>query len=116
MLGLDTLDRYNITPDTVLNKFVKRSFGTNDDVITFEIEDWSVPLVRVDGHIYAAMIFPVLTFFTELQLQKLQSNFCHSSAEKLLKLRKRGRPEDTLPETFAALQEIAKSCDPCQRI
>ena len=62
------------------------------------------------------MCFPIDTFFSKPQLKKLHRNFCHPSADKLFKLLKRARPDETTPETLETLKKISKCCDPCKRI
>ena len=86
------------------------------DCKVYAVDSWSVPLTRSDRHVYTYINFPVLTFFTKLQLQKLHCQLCHLSATKLFSHRKRGRPEDLTPDTLKTLHEISQSCDPCQRI
>lgn len=116
LLGLDILDSHHFVADTVSNRLVKRSIATMEDGQKYCIDDWSVPLIRAHAHIYADMRFPVLTFFTKQELSKLHRQFCHPSSDKLLQLLKKGRPNDVDSDTKKILDEIASTCDPCQRI
>ena len=72
LLGLDILDRHNMYLDTVTNQLVKctkidKPKHQSHDVI----RDWSVPVTRYNGHVYASMSTPTLTFFGRVQLEKL---------------------------------------------
>ena len=97
LLGLDLLDLHRLTPDTVLNRLVKRIIATMEDGKDYAIDDWNVPLLRSDGHIYASICFPIDTFFSKPPLKKIHPNFWHPSADKLFKLLKRARPDETTP-------------------
>lgn len=116
LLGLDILDCHSMYIDTVQNLLVKCTVLKSDNSKSHILKDWNVPVHRHNGHVYADMSTPVITFFNRQQLVKLHRQFCHPSADKLYRLLKRGRPNDTTPETLKILEDISKRCDPCQRI
>ena len=122
LLGLDVLYTHALLLDTFSNCLRKRivldkhgeNDGKNEDVSI--IDEWIVPLERYHGHIYAPFGFSTRTFFTRPELVKLHRQFAHPSTHKLYNLLKRARPEEATPETFRILEDLAKRCDPCQRI
>ena len=117
LLGMDVMDDNSLTPCTVSNRFIKKTVVDHENPSqSYVIDDWSVPLKRHEGHLYAQMSLPVLTFFSKAQLQKLHRHFFHPSSEKLYKLLKKARPEDTTPQTQDILEEITTRWDPCQRV
>ena len=116
LLGLDVLDHHCLTADTVCNELVKKTIIRRDGDGVRLIEDWSVPLMRADGHVYADIAKPDVIYFTRKELQKLHRHFAHPSAEKLYKLLRKARPEDTNQETLKTLEDLVKRCGPCQRI
>lgn len=117
LLGLDVMDELSLTPDTVTNRLVKRIIvGDDEQGDPCAIDEWSVPLIRTHGHIYALMGFPQLTFFSDSQLEKMHRQFRHASPDKLYKLLKRARPEEVSSETLQTLGDLTKRCDPCQSI
>lgn len=63
-------------------------------------------MTESEGHIYTKKYFRILTFFTQLQLQKRHSQFCHPSVSKLFNLLNHGRRNDPTPDTLASLHEI----------
>lgn len=100
LLGLDVMDNHSLTPCTVSNRLIRRKVLDNKTHShSYVIDDWSVPLKRYEGHLYANICVPVSTFFSKPQLLKLHRHFFHPSSEKLYKLSKKARPEDTTPET-----------------
>ena len=115
LLGLDVLDEHSLTPNTVSNELVKCSAIPSDTGVTVHYW-WNVPMTRFHGHVYVAMSIATPLFYSTEQLRKLHRQFAHPSTDKLYKLLRRARPEDTSPETFATLQELARRCDTCQRI
>ena len=117
LLGMDVMDENSLTPCTVSNRFIKRTVVDHQNSSqSYVMDGWSVPLKRYEGHLYAQMSLPVLTFFSTAQLQKLHRHLFHPSSEKLYKLLKKARLEDTTPETQKMLENISSSCDPCQRV
>eukprot|EP00171_Calliarthron_tuberculosum_P004009 IDg4009t1 len=56
LLGMDVLDRENLTADTVLNRLVRRSAVCGKDGTEIYVDSWSVPMVRSEsGHVYVHM-------------------------------------------------------------
>ena len=101
LLGLSTLDQHSLLVDTVMNKLSKREVIMDDlDKAAYSVEIWNVPLTRHGCHVYADMGFTNKMYFTSTQLKHLHRQFCHPSSDKLYKLLKRARPEDTSPETL----------------
>ncbi len=80
LLGLNTLDDQNLLANTRENALVH--------------EDWSIPLVRDQGHIW--LKWPEEIFYTRSQLLKLHRHHKHPSAGKLFSLLKRVN-RDKLP-------------------
>ena len=54
--------------------------------------------------------------FTRSQLGRLHKQFFHPSAEKLLNMLKKARPEETTLKILSVLQDLTKRCDRFQRI
>ena len=64
LLGMEGLDENWLNPCTVSNRFIKRAVVDHEDPSkSYVIDDWSVPLRRHEGHLYAQISLPVLTFF-----------------------------------------------------
>lgn len=116
LLPLNVLALIGLTPDTVRYQLVKYSCVKERDGKAFIVKDWSMPLIRSDGHLYAAIRISVLTFFTRPQIQKLHHSFCHPSMNKIFKLLKWACTEKVDDETLSTLRDIANCRDPCQRI
>ena len=116
LLGLDILDKYKMTHDTVCKRLVKKTVLSSTDEYVMDLEDWSVPLVRFDGHCYPDIAVTTDVMFSRSTLEKLHRQFVHPSADKLYKLLKKARPEDIKPDTWELLEDITRRCDTCQRI
>lgn len=100
LLGMDVMDNHSLTPCTMSNRLIRRKVLDNKiHSHSYTIGDWSVPLKRYEGHLYAHMSIPFLTFFSKPQLLKLHRHFFHLSSENFYNLLKNARPEDTTPET-----------------
>ena len=65
------------------------------------------------GHVYLEWSKEIL--FTRSELLKLHRNFYHPTVTNLMNLIKRAKPEEFNEATRKTLQEIADSCDTCQR-
>ena len=64
LLGMDVMDENSLTPCTVSNRLIKRTVADHKNPSHYYImDDWSVPLKRHEGHLYAQVSIPVLTFF-----------------------------------------------------
>ena len=116
LLGLDVLDNESLVVDSVTNRLIKRVSFTRDDGSTGVHDEWSIPVRRHKGHIYAAIDCPHELFFTKAHLLKMHRSFLHPSAQKLYNLLKRARPENATPETLESLKELTRRCVPCQKI
>ncbi len=117
LIGLDVLDSQSLVVDTTTNRLWKQILvRSSNDADTHTVRLWWMPLRRHDGHVYAALHEPLSVYFSRADLTHMHRNFAHPSAEKLYKLLLLARPEDTTAETLKMLQDIARSCDPCQRI
>lgn len=110
-LGLDALDSSALYAVTVTNRLVNRVVTSKEGQPLTYFDAWSVPLVRYDNHVYAAITLPLNTFFTLHLLIKLHRQFAHTSTEKLYKLLKIAKPEETSPETLKTLQDMVKSAN-----
>ena len=117
LLGLDVLDRENLTPDVAYNVLAKRRCIERHNASPIYVEEWAIPMTRAKTrHSYVPLRVQHKKFFTRTQLQRLHRQFFHPSADKLYKLLKRSRPDETTPETKKILEDLTKRCDPCQRI
>lgn len=105
-----------MTPDTVCNRLFNKTVIPSSDEYTMVLEDWSVPLIRFDGHFYAGIAVTTDVLFILSTLEKLHRQLLHPSADKLYKFLKKARPEDVKPETMELLEDIISPCDPSQRI
>lgn len=54
--------------------------------------------------------------FSRQQLQKLHRRFSHPSADRLYKMLKNARPDETSQNTLDILENLTRRCDVCQRI
>jgi transposase InsO family protein len=104
LIGLDVLDAYGLTADTVKNSLKCPSIG------------WEIPLVRKLGHVYLEWPLETNILFTKSELTKLHRGFYHPTNENLMNLLKRARPNDLDKDTNRLLQNISKSCETCQRL
>lgn len=76
LLGRDVMDENSLTPCTVSNRLVKRTVVDHKNPSqSYTMNEWSVPLKRYEGHLYAQVSIPVLTFFSKPQLLKLHRHF-----------------------------------------
>lgn len=117
LLGMDIMDANSLYPNTVANRLTKCVETRDTHGNTTFLDQWFVPMQRSHSrHSYAKMAFPAVYFFTKAQLVKMHRNFHHPSVEKLFNLLQRARPETATKQTWLTLQDIAKRCDPCQRI
>ena len=116
LLGLNVLDAECLYADNVTNRLVHRQvLGKSNGVLNYK-DKWSVPLMRIDNHLYAGMVFPHHLFYTTAQIHKLHRQFAHPSASKLFNLLKRAGTEAVDAKTFKQLTDIVARCEPCQRI
>lgn len=110
LLGMDVMDANSLTACTVSNSFItRRIVDCKNTSQSYLIDDWSAPLKRHEGHLYAEMSLLVRTLFSKAQLLKLHRHFFHPSSEKLYRLLRKASPEDTTPETRQSLEEISRS-------
>lgn len=116
LLGLDILDKHLLNADTVSNMLVKKAIVESDVDGPHVMDEWSIPMSRADGHVYADIAKANQVCFTRHKLEKLHRQFVHPSADKLFKLLRKTKPEETTPETLKILEDITRRCDPCQRI
>ena len=117
LLGMDVLDKESLVVDTVSHSLRKRVPVKDSADVTHFVDLWSIPLLRSrSNHVYAGICTSVPVLFTKPQLQKLHRQFFHPSAMKLFNLLRKARPEEATTETLQILEDICKSCDPCQRI
>ncbi len=100
VLGLNTLDDHNLLANTREHALVQK--------------DWSIALVRDQGHIW--LKWPEEIFYTRSQLLKLHRHYKHPSAGKLFSLLKKVNPDKLPPTTLSVLKDIQKDCDPCEII
>jgi hypothetical protein len=63
LLGLDVLDKFGLSEDTVHN------------VLHCTAEDWNLPLVRKLGHVYLVWFATDRILYTKSELQKIESQF-----------------------------------------
>jgi hypothetical protein len=105
LVGLDVMAENEIIPNPV-----RRSIDhSNSD----PGKSWSIPVDMSDGHMYVK--FDPATYFTEDELRRVHRHFRHPSPGKLYAILKRADPS-TDSKTMQILEDISRSCDPCQRI
>jgi hypothetical protein len=102
LIGLDFLDSQGLYWNSVTNKLVHHATNT------------SVPTIRRAGHGWIEWI--QAQWFTRAELARLHKSFYHTSPDKLYQILKRWHPDQLEPGTLAVLQDIARRCDPCQRL
>lgn len=71
LIGLNVLDVQSLVADTVLNRLVKKMVRSLRNRKFSTIEEWSVPLIRADDHLYVKILRPKNIYFTTTQLKKL---------------------------------------------
>ncbi len=103
LLGLDIMEAEKLYVDTVRNKLVCVK------------DNWSVPLVRNQGHIFYRWICSEV-FYTATELRKLHVQFFHPSSEKLYNLLNHSDAESVNTETRETLEHIVRTCDVCQSL
>lgn len=108
LFGLEVLDDHSLTADTVKNFLVRKSAHTLATGKYIMVEEWSVPLVRADGHVFAEIARDYCIFFTTAQLRKLHRRFVDPSADKLYNLLKRARPEETSKATLGTFKNLTQ--------
>lgn len=115
--GLDVLDKHQLLPDITTNRLVKRTFFLGENKApSYVVDDWYVPMTRIDNHVYVKMQMPLKVLYTPAQLEKIHRNFFLPSADKLISLIRRAKPDEATPGTLRILKDISSRCDPCQRI
>lgn len=100
LLRLDVLHANVITPDTLLNRLVNNSTVQDNNGHINAIEKCSVPFKMTYVQFYADIYLPEYVLITRTDLCKLHSHFVDLSEDKLFKLLRKERPEDTTPETL----------------
>lgn len=117
LLGLDVMDERCLVADTVSNQLIKKPVVQDDTNKSSQtIDDWKIPLVRANQHIYAQMKFPYSVLYTRAQLGTTHRNIFHPFPERQCILIRKAKPDETMPETLDILKDISARCDPCQRI
>eukprot|EP00170_Pyropia_yezoensis_P002751 contig_11549_g2756 len=102
LLGLDTLDKFHMYANTVLNRLVCEAYSV------------SVPLVRKLGHVYFVWERNVLCTMPELR--KLHRDFFHPQPSRLYAVINKAGGDHAKPSTLKQLQQVSSSCDLCQRL
>jgi hypothetical protein len=102
LVGLDVLDAFGLTVDTVENTLKAPKSG------------WSIPLVRKLGHVYLEWQPKDRILYTRSELTKLHRGFFHPTSKRLLELIKRAKLEDLDANGKRILEETAASCKTCQ--
>ena len=104
LLRLDVLDSESLVADTVINRLVHRTYIPGNAQQHYVMNDWSVPLKRIDDHVYVEMSHPSSVNFTRAQLEKIHKNFFHPTVDKLFNLIKRAQHDEATPETKQILE------------
>lgn len=102
LFGLDTLDKFHMYANTVLNRLVCEAYSV------------SVPLVRKLGHVYFVWERNVL--YTMPELRKLHRHFFHPQPDRLYAVINKAGGEHAKPSTLRQLQDVSNTCDLCQRL
>jgi hypothetical protein len=104
LVGLDILDLFQLNVDTVPNQLRAPKAG------------WSIRLVRKIGHIYLEWKPEDRILFTKAEVTRLHRCFCHPPNSQLIKLIQRARRDDLNADARKLLDDIATSCETCQRL
>lgn len=80
------------------------------------VDEWSMPLFRANGHLYAKIVRSDYIPFTAAQSSKLHRQFVHPSADKPYTLLGKACPEESSEATLNTLKDLTQQCDACQRI
>lgn len=75
LLRLDILDSYCLMADTVTIRLVKKSVHNSRNGEIRTIGEWSVPLNRVDGHVFVSIALLGNIYFSTAQLPKFRRQF-----------------------------------------
>ena len=79
-ISIDVLDGNFIMVDNISNRLWNRVI-TSDDLLQI-VNEWWVPLIRDQHHLYVHLYVPVLTFYTTQDFRKLHSQFAHPAPVK----------------------------------
>lgn len=102
LLCIDDMDRLGLFYNNLTNKLIHPASGAHSDV------------VRVQGHPFIQWNERIETHFTHAELQRLHRRFGHPHVDKLYNLLKRSEVSNVNAATRKTLQQIEKSCGPCQ--
>lgn len=102
LLGLEKMDEHRMYFNNATNHLVCVDEGVNS------------PVVRKLGHAYNEWDADVL--FTFPELQNTHKHFFHAKPERIYNIMKRAEVKDVNVETLKQLQDVATSCDVCQRL
>lgn len=98
LLGLDVLDEHHLLADTVSNNLVEQIIvAENGYALSYVVDDWKVPMKRLDKHVYVHMKVPYKILYTRRQLEEIHRNCFHPSSKKLYKLICCTRPYQVTP-------------------
>ena len=103
LFGLDLMKKYRVTVDEVENTIEQKDRG------------WKASLKFKKGHLYREWPRSVV-LFTRSELEKLHRRFAHPTTTKMMNLLRKANPENIDKRTRYILEQIYKSCDPCQRM
>jgi hypothetical protein len=103
LLGLDFLDKHHLNPLCVQNQ------------LWCVTEQWSIPIVRKNGHLHLRWNPTSFINFSRSQLDRLHKHFFHPSAGKLWNLLNIAYPSSMCSNTLALLKNISSSCETCIR-
>jgi hypothetical protein len=101
LIGLDTLDKLKAYLNNVTNSLV--GLG------------WSLPLIRMSGHLYLPLP-AVDMLFSRSELSQLHRAFYHHSAVKLYNLIRKAKPHHSDHGTLKVLEEISSRCQVFQAV
>lgn len=104
------------TAAIVLSQMVKKKVCVFDNEKFSTVEEWSVPLIRADCHVYVKTMRPKRVIFSPSKPEKLHRQFIYPSADKLYRLLKRACPEEVCPRALKTLEDFTQQCDVFQRI
>jgi len=102
LIGLDSLDK------------IKWNFLTVENSLQSVPEGWNIPLSRKLGHIYMTWKIQFKNFFSKAQLTRIHKHMFHPSSKKLYEFLNKASPEQMTTETKSLIEDITKSCHPCQ--
>lgn len=101
MFGLDQHHKHGCSSDEYHNTFTHHPTGT------------TIPVKFKQGHLFVE--WPTHeVLFTKTELKKLHERFGHPTAQALIDLLKRARPEDCDAETNKVLKSLVSRCKTCQ--